>query len=147
MSEETKHPFQPGTKVVMVYYPRWNGEPTYTPSEVHKVHKTGKFTLTSDPKKQFKAHQSYYANDDEWHATSVGGSRFSTVSDIRMPSPKLTAEIAKSRAKGQRDRQAQQIRECFSRAPYGAEFVGKIAALLSHYAITSALGNLAGDEP
>lgn len=95
--------FVQGATVYHVHYPRWGGEPaSYRKDAVLKVHKTGNFTLVSDPSAQ------YSPDYDGVTARRTGKTRYYT-DRVHLLTDELVEQMKNNRAERRRIAMARAI--------------------------------------
>lgn len=102
MTCDQQHPFQPGTAVIVQRDYSHYSPGTFSDDEVLKVHKSGHFTLKSDPKQRWRPWSDSWSGDDKtWYGERTGSGGYSVYSTrVRLSDAAAKAE----RDKGISDR-------------------------------------------
>lgn len=134
MTDET-HPFVPGSEVMVQRDYSCYGHGTFKPDTVLKVHKTGRFTLASDPKQQWEARKSgsWGETDKTWFAYPTGRTGYSIYSTrLRLMDVAAKAEYEIAKAKDEHEKRCETIVDTFTKAAKVThELSAQIAALLT----------------
>lgn len=116
MSDEASHPFTPGTEVIVQRDYSHYGEGTFKPDTVLKLHKTGRFTLASDPSAQWVAKQSSWEAEKPWFAYPTSGRRGYSIysTRLRLSDDAARAEYETAKAKKDHEKRCSAIAKAFS---------------------------------
>lgn len=117
------HPFVPGTEVMVQANYSHYGAGKFTPDTVLKLHKTGRFTLTSDPAKQWSARQSSWEVEKTWFGYPTSGhSGYSIYSTrLRLMDDAAKVEYETTKAKSDHNKRCAEVAERFSK-PAGVSY-------------------------
>jgi hypothetical protein len=114
---EQNHPFVAGIAVVVQENYSHYDEGTFRPDTVLKVHKSGRFTLTSDPKKQWTAEPHWGEGEGKprfaWPTGRTGYSIYST--RLRLHDDAAHAEMEKAKAKREHQKRCKAIADAFAK--------------------------------
>lgn len=103
MRAETGHPFTAGTEVLVQENYSHYGAGTFRADTVLKVHKTGRFTLASEAKRQWSAQQSNWEEDKPWFAYPTERQHGYSIYSTRLRLSDLVAKAEMEKAQVERD--------------------------------------------
>jgi hypothetical protein len=111
------HPFTPGTAVIVQSHYSHYDDGTFSADTVLKVHKTGRFTLMSDPKRQWAAMRSGWEGDKTWFArpTDSRGGYGVYSTRLRLSDDAAKTEMEKAQAKRAHQKRCKAIAEAFTK--------------------------------